>query len=147
MIDYKAIANIFNTVSQSTNIVVTVASWIFIMPLIFEGKGKSNSWAYKVDMSLIHSLPLMFTTINLFILSDTTIYYSDLWIVCLFMGKYLHRTYIYTMITGEHIYPFLTWEEDDDYSTYFSIAMVILGVATHLSIAFLSQLIRGRSEL
>jgi len=35
IIDYKVLAMLMNTIAQTVNIVVTVVSWIFILPLLW----------------------------------------------------------------------------------------------------------------
>ena len=144
LIDYKALATILNTSAQTMNLIVTVVSWILIMPWVYTSE--ENTLIFKIDQTFIHSLPLLFSTINIFILSDTTIYYSDSWVIIVVAFLYLSLTYVYTKTLGEKVYYFLTWEEGDDFSKYFAIVTVVLAFVTHLSVAFLSQVIRGRSE-
>lgn len=98
IVDYKAIANILNTAAQTINVIVTTITWILIMPLLLSDE--ESSLAYKLDMSLIHLLPLLFTTLNVFVLSDITLYYSDLWVILDIASLYLLLTYYFTKNIG-----------------------------------------------
>ena len=144
LIDYKALATLLNTASQSINLTVTLVSWVFIMPWVYTDE--KNTLYYKIDSTLIHSLPLLFTTINIFMLSDTTLYFSDSWVILVVAVLYLSLTYYYTKKSGEYVYYFLTWEEDDDFSKYFAIITVVLTFLIHTCVALSTQLLRGRSE-
>jgi hypothetical protein len=98
LINYKPLATILNTASQAINVIVTLCSWLLIMPLIlFDG---DISLSYKIDQTLIHSVPLLLTTINIFILSDTTLYYSDAWVILVVTTSYLLLTYYFTKKSG-----------------------------------------------
>lgn len=88
---------------------------------------------------LIHLFPFIYTTINIFFLSDMTIKYSDFWIVTLVEVLYLIQTYVWTSETGVAVYYFLTWEEDDLMSKWFVIIAFIAGNLTHISNAYISE--------
>ena len=144
MFDWKAIANLLNAAALTMNFIVTVVSWLLIMPYILLGENYSI-WS-KIDQSLIHALPLVFSLINTFFLSDAVVYYSDSWLILALAAFYLFVTYYYTYRSGRYVYYFLTWEEGDWMSLIFSVCTVSLGMITHNFFAFLTQLISGRSE-
>ena len=144
-IDYKIFANILNEIALTVNFIVTVISWVLIMPWIL--MSEENSIYVKIDQSLLHSLPFLFSLINIFVLSDTVVYYSDTWAIMLVAACYLTGTYYFTKKSGLLVYYFLTWKDGDTFSTYFSVFAVILTIVTHNSFAFLTQSIRGRSEI
>jgi hypothetical protein len=98
LVDYKVIATILNTLAQTMNVIVTLVSWLLIMPWVYTYE--ENTLLFKVDQTLIHSLPLLFSTINIFILSDTTLYYSDSWVIFVIAVLYLTLTYVYTKKLG-----------------------------------------------
>ena len=94
MFDWKAIANLLNAAALTMNFIVTVVSWLLIMPYILLGENYSI-WS-KIDQSLIHALPLVFSLINTFFLSDAVVYYSDSWLILALAAFYLVVTYYYT---------------------------------------------------
>ena len=144
MFDWKAIANLLNAAALTINFIVTVVSWPLIMPYILLGENYSI-WS-KIDQSLIHALPLVFSLINTFFLSDAVVYYSDSWLILALAAFYLFVTYYYTYRSGRYVYYFLTWEEGDWMSLIFSVCTVSLSLISHNFFAFLTQLISGRSE-
>merc|ERR1719329_222948 len=74
--DYKIMANVSNAVTIPVNFIVTVVSWILIIPYVWfvvawdTYEGLYYQW---LQMS-IHTFPFVFSLINTFVLSDTIIY-------------------------------------------------------------------------
>jgi hypothetical protein len=102
---------------------------------------------WQIDNILIHTLPFFYTAINLFLLSDMTIKYSDFWLVPMVSLLYLLCSYVWTKKTGYAVYSFLTWEEDDVGSKVFTVVCLIGGALMHLILAYYTEQIYGRSEV
>ena len=115
-----------------------------VMPYILESD--DYTFLNKIDQSLIHALPLVFSLINTFLLSDAVMYYSDSWLIVVLAAFYLLVTYYYTYRSGKYVYYFLTWEEGDWMSLIFAVCTVSLSLISHNFFAFLTQVISGRSE-
>ena len=61
-------------------------------------------------MVIQHTWPLIITTLNVYLLSDMIIYFSDIWVVPVIWGLYLSINYLVTEYIGEAAYPFLEWD-------------------------------------
>lgn len=91
-INYKALANVANAVAQTMNIIVTLCAWTLILPVLWT---KENAWSTISDIIgqlnniFIHSFPLISSTVNIFVLSDSIIYMTDFWAVFLFGFSYM----------------------------------------------------------
>ena len=81
------------------NVIITIVSWVEIIPddLRDEPWDSISDFAKRINIIFIHSLPLLFTTINMFLLSDMIVYFQDLWIVPVVAGAYLGFAWIYTI--------------------------------------------------
>lgn len=91
-IDYKILANLFNTTAMNTNQWVLLLSFTIIMPseLMNPENYKSFTSVYWLFRAvLIHTVPLVVSTINSYILTDSVIYLTDIWIVPLVAYTYL----------------------------------------------------------
>ena len=62
--------------------------------------------------------------VETFVLSDSIIYISDVWILILVEIAYLLMSFLYTRSTGHVIYPFLTWKDGDYESLVFTAISV-----------------------
>lgn len=76
LINYKTLAYYVNSIVEILNLEVSVVSWIVIIPLFFQREG---AWTdalgiYRSIMSMVvHTCPLIYTTVNIFFLSDVSI--------------------------------------------------------------------------
>ena len=62
----------------------------------------------------IHTLPLIFALVNLFVLSDTIMYMQDIWGMLLVTTAWIIQNYIYTKHTDKAVYGFLKWDDGDN---------------------------------
>jgi len=130
------------------NVIITLVAWISIIPqdLADEPWDTVGDVLTRLNIIIIHVIPLIFNTINMFVLSDMIVYVQDLWIVPLVAAIYLTMAYFYTDVPNEKwIYDFLTF--DDPNSLYFAIGVVTFGYMIHFTDAFLTQALHGRFEL
>ena len=72
------------------------------------------------------------------VLSDTVVYYSDVWVILGIAVLYLPFTYLFTKRTGLLVYYFLTWKDGDALSFWFPLVAVVTGVACHIFFAFVT---------
>ena len=86
-------------------------------------------------MALIHTFPFLFSAINLLVLSDAVVYYSDVWVILVVAVGYLPLTYLFTKRTGLMLYYFLPWKEGDVISFWFPIVAVKAGLESHIIFA------------
>ena len=107
------------------------------MPLIFINIDQYEL-TYILKMALIHTFPFVFCAINLLLLSDAVVYYSDVWLILVVAVAYLPLTYLFTKRTGLLVYYFLTWQDGDVISFWFPIAAVFTGVESHIIFAILT---------
>lgn len=103
IVDYKVMAVLINSLGENVNIIVTIVSWIFILPLLWtmdDGWSTPAMVYFQLDNIFIHLLPFIYTTINMFLLSDMTVKYSDYWMIPIVSGTYLSITYVWTKKSG-----------------------------------------------
>lgn len=113
MVDYKALANISNGLALSTNIIVVLNTVIMIYPTRWwvPGAWDTPYDLYKeISFIFVHSYPLIASTINMFFLSDTIIYMSDVWYVIVFGIAYNFVSLTWSYINNLIIYPYMLWE-------------------------------------
>ena len=146
----KAVANLLMGIAETINVIVTVVSYVIIIPATVK---QSNAWDTPehifdtiFNKILVHTLPIIFSTVNLFMLTDTIMYYTDLWFVPLMTAAYMGMAYTYTKTYNSYIYPFMTFKDGDIFSTIFEIATPIAGILVELLLAFITQQVRGRNE-
>ena len=75
-----------------TNMCVVLVSFMIIVPEKWENPDnwkdlESMYWLFR--NVLIHTVPLTVSTINLYFLTDTIVYLSDIWLVPLICYSYL----------------------------------------------------------
>ena len=61
---------------------------------------------------------------NLYLLSDVAVLYSDIWVVYAFGLSYSTANYILTQISGSPTYPFLTWDSWESFLIVFVAVLV-----------------------
>lgn len=89
---------------------------------------------------------MIVTSINYFKLTEQSGHLLDAWVVAAVAASYMTWNWLYSKETGDTIYPFLSWEEDDDLSLIYAIVVPIVGFIVHISIALITQSIRGKYE-
>ena len=132
-IDFKYLAIWLNSTAQAVNLVVTVVSWIAIIPWYWFNVGWDtfDNVMRQINSMTVHTVPLILTTINIFLLSDTAFKVTDSWLVPLVSVSYLLISWIYTKSTGEYLYYFLTWQ-DVETTLPFAIGVVTSGLVVYL---------------
>ena len=129
-IDYKTFANISNGVAQTMNIIITVCAWTFILPFVqwkkVEGWSTPNKILAQLNQMVVHSLPLISSTINIFLFSDIIIYISDIWYMYVVAILYMGQSLIYKLVTGKTVYSFITWV---NWQTYASVVTLFISLA------------------
>ena len=98
---------------MNTNQWVVLLSFTVIMPseLTNPDNYKSFMSVYWLFRSvLIHTVPLMVSTINQYFLTDSIIYLTDIWIVPLVAYTYLLVQYTYVALTGDIVYSGQDWD-------------------------------------
>lgn len=101
-------------------------------------------WLFRAV--LIHTVPLLVSTINQYLLTDSVIYLTDIWIVPLVAYTYLLVQYCYVALTGEVVYTGQDWDWSHPI-TWASITIgPLLGAGFHLMNSLGTQVIRQRYE-
>ena len=130
------------------NTYVSIASWVAIIPdTVFEPDAFEPGWnLYETLKSIvIHTLPLIETTLNLFFFYDVTAYVADVWVPILFNIWYWSVSVVFTYIGDLDIYANTTYETDEELITSLLGGIAITSVF-QVGNAFISQELRGRSE-
>ena len=141
-------ATILNQLAIDANTVTTITAVFGIIPHKFE----HYPWETPEDQYdqifgvLVHTIPMIVTAINYFELTDQAGHLLDAWIVVLCAAAYMTWNWLYTKETGFTIYPFLSWEEGDEFSLIYAICVPIVGLIVHVSLALITQAIRGKYE-
>lgn len=87
---------------------------------------------------LVHTIPMIVSSVNYFALTNQVGHMLDSWIVVATASSYMLFNWLYSKETGYTIYPFLTWEEGDDFSLVVAICQPIIGFIVHISIALIT---------
>ena len=138
-----------NNLAQVMNTVITVTTWTLILPYSLS---EQDAWstprkAYDLLYSMAsHSLPLLTSTTNYILLSNTIGYYSDVWMTIIMAFSYLTFSYIWTKNTGYTIYSFLTWKTGDEMTAIFATLVPVMSIFVQFGWDFLSQILRNRIE-
>ena len=133
-IDYKIMAILMSDLAQVSNVIITVVSWLVIIPWSVQIE---NGWdtPLKVYIQIkniwIHTIPLIFTSLNMFLFSDVVVYYEDAWVFVPIALGYLVIAWTYTSLTGVALYPFLTFSEDNHDTLWFLLTMWTLTFSLH----------------
>ena len=85
----------------------------------------------QLDAMGVHTVPLILTTVNIFLLSDTAFKVTDVWLVPLVSVSYLTISASYAAITGDYQYSFLTWQSVED-TLPFALGTVGSGTLVYL---------------
>ena len=113
-------------------------SWWLIIPENLAA-GPWDEFYSVLDLTnhvIIHVLPLLFSTINLFVLSDMIIYIQDLWLVPVLATTYLSIAYVYSTVEDYEIYSFLTFKNMTSF--WVGLGIVVASWAVHSGNAMLT---------
>ena len=133
-----------------TNMCVVLVSFLIIVPAKWENPDnwkdyESMYWLFR--NVLIHTVPLTVSSINMYLLTDTIVYISDIWLVSLICYSYLIIQYYYVFITGVIVYEGEDWDWTN-YKTWASITILpLIATAFYILNTIISQLIHFRFEI
>ena len=98
LIDFKPISMWILPMANAINVVITAVSWTMILPWFWFNNGWSTfeQVYWQFDAIAQHSLPLLMSTINLYLLSDMAVKYSDVWVIPFVSITYLTINYFLT---------------------------------------------------
>ena len=96
----------------------------------------------------VHTFPFLCAAINIWFLTDSTLYISDFWLMPIIAAAYTINSYFFYDRFGWVLYFFINWS---DPSTYWSILLWIIGLTTlaffsNSLTAYLTQVLIGRYE-
>ena len=114
-------------ISFSFALTIAFMSWTNVLPMHWANSGWSDFYevVHQLYQMYIHTVPLVTTTINTLILTDTIGYIIDIWMVPLIAIAYCLTSYIHFLITGgEYQYPFLNWNQWDSLLTAGGVSVV-----------------------
>ena len=76
-----------------------------------------------------HTLPLIFSTVNMFVLSDAIGYFDHTWIVVLLVIIYTAWNYVFYRLSGLSLYPYLfDWDTELNNGFYFTIKIIFITI-------------------
>ena len=93
-----------------------------------------------------HTLPLLTSSLILFVLSDVTMKLSDIYLVPIVVCIYMAVNAAWTLLTGMPVYGFLNWNLMNESTVLSIIAIPILSCLSYVANALLSQFVHGRYE-
>lgn len=131
---------------------VFVISWITIIPseayldLYQEGWVTFDEVKTLGGSMIEHSVPLLISTLNFYLLTDSIVYISDLWVVLIFSVFYLLVAYIWTIQTGKVIYSFLDFDVKSPDFWQSVILFPAMASIIHIGNALVSQLMHQQFE-
>ena len=108
----KAVTNVLSTLSLNLDLGIFLISWTILHPYIWF----AWPWNTPVDVfwqlnSLIkHTVPFISIMINVFILSDSVIYFTDSWVIMLLGPVFLLFNYLLYRKTGFVAY-YMNWDD------------------------------------
>ena len=147
----KAIANILGTLSLNLNINISIITWFILQPLAWYELGWSTAAniEFHIANMVLHSIPLLTTLVQVFLLQDVPLYFSDSWILAIFPTIYLFYNYGLYHYTGKVLYPtYMNWKDPSSYwqpiVTTISQSVILVILNGLLSIA--TQFLVGRNE-
>ena len=135
--------------AQATNTIVFISAWIFYLP-----DRLASADSYKNVFELlrtlwnipVHALPLIFSSLNLFLFTNTVVHMLDVWSEILMITLYGAIAFLYTISTDTKIYPFLSFNLRDGESTAFVVATPVALFWAFILTGLFTQYIRGRWE-
>ena len=88
--------------AQTFNIMVFSLTTFLIYPFYFT---QDSYWDTPYEIYdhvmfiIVHSVPVIFSSINIFFLNDAVIYMDDWWYILLFAAAYSLTSFLYTFLT------------------------------------------------
>ena len=114
MFKYGPAAIWLSGIAQTTNILtmVTFFSFVWFGPDSEYGFTTVEQWAVLARAIPAHTIPLAFSTVNLYLLSDISLQLADIWLVLVPTVLYWGVTFVYSRLEPDYsVYYFLTWDE------------------------------------
>ena len=96
MLPDKTLAMLLMQVAGSLNFLITLVSWTIIIPanLARERPFDDNEGVvYMINKVAVHTLPFVFSSVNMFGLTDMTAYFRDTWVLFPVMAVYMTLAY------------------------------------------------------
>jgi len=123
-IENKAMANLFGSIALNLDIIIFSATF-FLHPFIWYLWGWTTLMDifWQVNTVAKHQIPMMCAAINFFILSDSVIYFTDVWAVLLVYVSYLIFSNILYRNTGFFVY-YTNWGNDLWWTTPISFSFL-----------------------
>lgn len=125
MLPNKELAILLMEAAQCLNTLITFFSVAVIIPYYLSLPspfGDGEDVLYMINKVAVHTLPFVFSSINMFGLTDMIAYLEDSWIVLPLIFGYMAMSYTFTKTYNRYIYMFLTWDFND-----FNSNVVIFG--------------------
>ena len=95
------------------NVITFIVSWLLVTPFweMFEEENWKDwpSGLMYVHRMLFTTIPLCSTLFNTLLLSDTIFHMLDFYLIVIVSVLFLTISFIYTTITGNSVYSFLTF--------------------------------------
>ena len=113
----------------------TLVSWTILHPLTNSWWWEDGAWTgvnlyYKLSTIYQHTVPLILTSINMFVLSNSIVHMADVWTVTIYGFAYLLINYWFYLRSGLDSYEFLMWSTlDTDPTGLYTAILVIYGGA------------------
>ena len=95
-------ASLTTQLAQTMNIAVTIINWVIFVPYWFYETEKLKEWSSKENLynlfisTIEHSVPLIISSVNLFVLTDATVYMTDFWFILVAYVAYITTAFIWT---------------------------------------------------
>ena len=147
--DYKPIAILANTAAIICDIIITVTAWTIILPYFWslEYGWSTPMWVYRQIINIVvHTFPLIWSIINIYLLDDIVIYMSDIWLDFALTFTYMSINYLWSMETGKPVYGFMDFKTLALDDILYASATPIIGIGLHIFLAISTQALRGRWE-
>ena len=153
--DGTILATTLGGLVQSGNVLISLVSWTLIHPLWGTFFYEDGAWTsdsaieWRLSRIYMHTFPLIYSTINMFVLSDAIVHSYDIWLIGLLGAVYLASNYWYYLASGTVTYEFLPWNDLNGDTTIlfgFMAASIVSTVLSYLSFAWSTQGLFGRWE-
>jgi len=136
---WQQTAIIASEISLSLNFCMTILFWGIVAPLIFTDQLEWHGvdLFLRVQLTLLHSLPLIFTFANV-ALTDMTFLKAD-WKILLATGlSYIFANCLGTLALGHPLYPHLDWQDPVQTLSIFIFKAALMS-SLHLLCSWLTQ--------
>ena len=139
MFNYQPGAVWLTGLAQTTNILIALTFFTFAWfgPDSDYGFSTPEQWALLATEIPAHTIPLAFTSLNLYLLSDVSLQLADIWLVLIPTCVYGGITFLYSRLEPEYISAyFLTW--DEPLTIYSALVLVPAALGAWVSQALLT---------